>query len=108
MHLHESSLLTKIDKAWAAHMEPVWLVALDIPVDPRRDELTGCLRIRETQPIQVDRTISSTNSRLESLLDPQLGTRLERVFVHDQGNTPSQAIEPGPKSAVLKGLLCSR
>jgi hypothetical protein len=79
---------------WMAKMTYAGLAATDVPVDKNSDEFVTWMRDQDIRAVLVDHSLSSENPRLWELIQPQIGTALERVFSGEQGDIQVLLIKP--------------
>ena len=72
--------------AWIAKMRCFNLSSEDVPTDRSPDKFLDWMQVQNVGVIFVDPSLSSTNSILWALIEPQVGNRLERVFSAGQGD----------------------
>ncbi len=71
---------------WAAKMEYAGLTSADVPMDRSSEEFLDWLRAQGIGVLYVDHDLYTNSPVLWSLIEPQIGVGLERVFVIEQGN----------------------
>jgi hypothetical protein len=79
---------------WLAKMSCFNLASDDVPKNRSADEFLDWMRVQGVRGVFVDSTLSSDNSRLWGLIEPQIGTSLERVFSAGEGDVQVLVLKP--------------
>ena len=80
--------------AWLAKMRCFNLASEDVPTDRSAEKFLDWMRVQGVGGVFVDTSISSDNPRLWELINPQIGTRLERVFSAGEGDVQVLVLKP--------------
>jgi hypothetical protein len=80
--------------AWLAKMRCFNLASDDVPKDRSVEEFLDWMRVQGVGGVFVDSTLSSDNARLWDLINPQIGTSLERVFSAGEGDVQVLVLKP--------------
>jgi hypothetical protein len=81
---------------WASKMEFANLSAPDVPVGRTPDHFIDWLVSQNVQMIYVDHNLYNSNPTVWDLLKPEIGGRLERVFVADEGDVQILTFRKAP------------
>ncbi len=71
---------------WMAKMTYMGLSSTDVPVNKTPAEFLDWLRSQDIRAVYVDPSLYNTNPAVWRLIEPQIGSGLERVYQVDQGN----------------------
>ena len=80
---------------WASKMSYGGLTSNDVPIDRSSDEFLNWMEDQGVTAIYVDHDLYRVVPVIWNLIEPQIGTRLERVFEVDRGNYQILIFKPG-------------
>jgi hypothetical protein len=81
---------------WAAKMTYLGLSAGDVPWKRSSDDFLKWMVSEGTKAIYVDETLYDDNPAIWSLIEPQIGDGLERVYTGDGGDIQVLLVKPNP------------